>query len=424
MPYKQGFKDLSFKIVMKTVYLDNSSGTRIDEEVFTEMLPYLREEYGNAQSLHSLGQRARDALENARRQVADLINASEEEVVFTSCGSESNNLALKGVVQSYKDKGRHIIISSIEHYSVLQSAKRLLRDGFEITQLPVDNYGIVLPEVLKDSLRKDTILVSIQHANPEIGTIQPIKELAEITHRFGVLFHTDAVASAGIIPVDVKELNVDLLTISSATIYGPKGAAALYIRKGIKIIPLIDGGFQEAGRRAGTENIPAIVGFGKACELAKRDMEVNLNKLATLQRRLINELPEKVDYLYLNGHPQRRLPNNVNFSVEFVEGEGMLLLLDQKGIYLTSGSACTSRMLKISHVLQAINLDPAIAQGSVLMVLSKYNTEEDIEYLLNEFPPIVQRLREMSPLYAYFLKTGKRMEAGPGTNYGHHNSSE
>ncbi len=408
---------------MKQVYLDNSSATKIDQRVFEAMLPFLQEEYGNAQSMHSLGQRAKDALENARSYVAKMINAPPEQIIFTSCGSESNNLAIKGVAYAYKQRGKHIIVSSIEHFSVLQSVKRLVQEGFEITYLPVDKYGFVSPDDLKKSLRNDTILVSIQHANPEIGTIQPIKELAKITHDAGSVFHTDAVASAGIIPVDVNEIGVDLLSLASATIYGPKGVGALYLKKGIRIVPLIDGGIQEFGRRAGTENIPAIVGFGKACEFTIEEMEENSEKMMKLQKRLIEELPRKIEYIYLNGHPEIRLPNNINFSVEFVEGEGMLLFLDQKGIYVTSGSACTSRALKMSHVLQAINIDPAVAQGSVLMVLSKYNTDEDVEYVLNEFPPIVAQLRNISPLYAYFLKTGKRMEAGPGTDYDHHHEA-
>ncbi len=405
---------------MREVYFDNGSATRIDERVLEEILPFLKDEYGNAQSMHSMGQRAKDALERARNQVAQLINAKSEEIYFTSCGSESNNLAIKGIAEAYKTKGRHIIVSSIEHFSVLQAAKRLSQMGFEITHLPVDNSGFISVEELQKSLRNDTILVSIQHANPEIGTIQEIKKLAEIVHNNGSLFHTDAVASAGIIPINVNEMGIDLLSLVSSTIYGPKGAGALFIKKGVRIIPLIDGGIQEAGRRAGTENIPAIVGFGKACEIAKLELEQNQEKLKSLQNYLITELPRKIEYVYLNGHPVKRLPNNVNFSIEFVEGEGMLLFLDQKGIYVTSGSACTSRALKSSHVLQAIGVDPAIAQGSILITLSKYNTMEDVEYLLNEFPPIVQKLRDMSPLYAYFLKTGKRMAAGPGTDYEHH----
>lgn len=409
---------------MKTVYLDNSSATKMDERVFEAIIPYLKEEYGNAQSLHSLGQKAKDALEKARGQVADFINAQSEEIYFTSCGSESNNLAIKGVAGAYKQKGKHIIISRIEHFSVLQSAKKLSQEGFEITYLSVDKNGTIAPDELKKNLRDSTVLVSIQHANPEIGTIQGIKELAEISHQADALFHTDAVASAGILPIDVKEMNVDLLSLAGSTIYGPKGVGALYIKKGIRIIPQIDGGIQESGRRAGTENIPAIVGFGKACEIAKQEMDTNVKKMQILQKRLIEELPRKIEYIYLNGHPENRLPNNVNFSIEFVEGEGMLLFLDQKGIYVTSGSACTSRTLKMSHVLQAIDIDPAIGQGSVLMTLSKYNSNEDVDYVLNEFPPIVAQLRNMSPLYAYFLKTGKRIKAGPGTDYEHHHADK
>lgn len=404
---------------MKQVYLDNNSATQIDERVYNEMLPHLREHYGNAQSMHSLGAKAKDALDKARRQVADLIGAKEEEIYFTSCGSESNNLAVKGVAEAYRQKGRHIVVSGIEHFSVLYSARRLEQSGFEVTYLPVDGQGLVSVEDVEKAVRKDTILVSIQHANPEIGTVQPINEISKIVREHGILFHTDAVCTAGTIPVDVGRLGADLLTLSGSQFHGPKGAAALYVRKGVRVIPQIDGGIQENGRRAGTENVPAIVGFGKACEIAAADMAQNLEKIKRLRDRLISELPRRIDYIYLNGHPTKRLPNNVNFSVEFVEGEGMLLFLDEKGIYVSSGSACTSKALKMSHVLAAIKVDPAIAQGSVLMTLSKYNTDDDIDYVLSEFPPIVKRLREMSPLYAYFLKTGKRQVAGPGTDYEH-----
>lgn len=404
---------------MRQVYLDNHATTRIDERVIDEMLLCLKENYGNPQSMHSIGAKAKDAIEKARRQVADLIGADESEIYFTSCGSESNNLAIKGVAQAYREKGKHIIISSIEHFSVLYSAKRLEQSGYNITYIPVDKYGLVSPEDIKKAIKDDTILVSIQHANPEIGTIQPIEEISKITKERGILFHTDAVCTAGTIPVDVNKLGVDLLTLSSSQIYGPKGAAGLYIRKGVRIIPQIDGGIQEQGRRAGTENVPCIVGFGRACEIAKNEMEENYKKMVRLRDRLIFELPQKIEYLYLNGHRDMRLPNNVNFSVEFVEGEAMLLLLNEKGIYVSSGSACISKALKISHVLSAIKVDPAVAQGSVLFALSKYNTDEDIDYVLSEFPPIVKRLRDISPLYAYFLKTGKRQTGGSGTDYEH-----
>lgn len=405
---------------MRKVYLDNHSTTRMDERVLAAMLPYLKEDYGNAQSMHSLGAKSKDALERARQQVADLISAESQEIYFTSCGSEANNLAIKGIAGANKQKGKHIIISSIEHFSIFYSARRLGQTGFEITYLPVDKHGLISIDDLKNSIRNDTILVSIQHANPEIGTIQPIEELSKIVHEKGILFHTDAVCTAGTIPVDINKFGVDLLTFSGSQVYGPKGVAALYIKKGIRIVPQIDGGIQEGGRRAGTENIPAIAGFGKACEIAKNEQEENYKKMISLRDRLIVELPKKIEYLYLNGHPETRLPNNVNFSVEFIEGEGMLLFLDERGIYVASGSACTSKALKMSHVLQATKVDPAIAQGSLLMTLSKYNTDEDVDYVLFEFPPIVKRLRDMSPLYAYFLKTGKRQEAGPGTDYEHH----
>lgn len=409
---------------MKEVYVDNHSGTRIDERVYNEMLPYLKDYYGNPQNLHTPGMKAREALDNARHQVADLIGAKDEEIYFTSNGSEANNLAIKGIADANNSKGRHIIISAIEHFSVLNSAKRLEQAGYEITTLPVDKYGLVSPDDLTNALKKETILVSIQHANPEIGTMQPIKELATIAHQKAVVFHTDAVCTAGTIPVSVIDLAVDALTLAGSQFHGPKGAAALYVKKGIRIIPQIDGGIQENGRRAGTENIPAIVGLGQACAIAKAEMAETNKKLVALRNRLIAELPQKIEYIYLNGHPSQRLPHNVNFSVEFIEGEGMLLFLDEKGIYVSSGSACASKALKMSHVLAALKIDAAIAQGSVLMTLSKYNTDEDVNYILTEFPPIVKKLREMSPLYGYYKKTGKRQAAGPGTDYEHHHDHD
>lgn len=409
---------------MKEIYLDNGAGTKIDDRVLNEMLPYLKENYGNAQSMHSLGARSKDALDKARKLSADLINAGENEIYFTSCGSESNNLAIKGVAEANLQKGKHIIVSGVEHFSVLYAAKRLGQMGFEITYLPVDKYGLVSPEDVKKAIKKETILVSVQHSNPEIGTIQPIEEIAKLVKENGSFFHTDAVCTAGLLPIDVNKIGVDLLTYCSAQFYGPRGAAALYIRKGTKVTPQIDGGIQENGRRAGTENIPAIVGFGKACEIAKQEMNGNYEKIIKLRDRLIKELPRKIEHIYLNGHPEKRLANNINFSVEFIEGEGMLLFLDEKGISVTSGSACTSKALKMSHVLAATGMDTAVAQGSVLMTLSKYNSNEDVDYILNEFPPIVKNLRDMSPLYAYFKKTGKRQEAGPGTDYEHEHEQE
>ncbi len=413
---------------MKEVYLENQANTNVDGRVLEEMLPYFREQYGNAQSMHSLGAVSKDGVEKARREVADLIGSRENEIYFTSCASEANNLAVKGVAQAYQQKGKHIVVSCIEHFSVLYAARRLSQSGFEVTQVPVDKHGFVSPDDVKASLREDTVLVSIQHANPEIGTIQPLEEIARIVREKKIPFHTDAVCTAGVIPLDVNRLGADLLTLSGTQFYGPKGAAALFIKKGIKITPQIDGGIQENGRRAGTENVPAIVGFGKACTLAKSEMDDNARKMRLLRDRLIAALPKYIEHTYVNGHPEKRLPNNVNISVEFVEGEGMFLFLDQKGIYVSSGSACASKSLKMSHVLSAIQVDPAVGQGSILLTLSKYNTGEDIDYLLQEFPPIVKRLRDMSPLYGYFLKTGQRRVAGPGADYeqehGHEENEE
>ena len=404
---------------MNEIYFENHANTQVDERVIEVMLPYFREYYGNAQSIHSLGAHSRDAIEKARGQVAQLIGGKESEIYFTSCASEANNLAIKGVAEAYRQKGRHVIVSEIEHFSVLNAARRLSQHDFEVTLLPVDRNGLVSPGDLQNAIREDTILVSVQHANPEIGTIQPLAEIAGLCRARNIPLHTDAVCTAGIIPLDVTSLGVDLMTLSGAQFYGPKGAAALFLRQGVRIVPQIDGGIQENGRRAGTENVPAIVGFGAACEIAGQEMDDNYRRLLRLRNRLMTALPEKIPYLYVNGHPEKRLPNNVNISVEFVEGEGMFLFLDQKGIYVSSGSACASKALKMSHVLTAIKVDTAVGQGSILLTLSRYNTDADVDYLLAEFPPIVARLREMSPLYGYFQKTGRRRAAGPGTDYEH-----
>lgn len=418
------------------VYLDNHSTTKIDPEVLEEMLPYLKENYGNPQSLHNLGQRSKDAIEKSRQQVANFINCQPEEIIFTSCGSESNNLAIKGIAFAYKDVGKHIIVSLVEHLSVLNSVKKLKQlFGFEYDIVGVDSYGVVKLDELKKLLREDTILVSMQLANPEIGTIQPIKEISNIIKEFNekrknkntkTFFHTDAVACCGIIPVDIKELGVDLLSLSATQFYGPKGAAALFVKKGIKIISQIDGGIQENNKRAGTENVASIVGLGKAAEIAKIQLEENCKKMLNLRNKLIDGIKNKIQYVYLNGHPTQRLPNNVNFSFEFVEGESILLLLNQKGIYVASGSACTSKTLKLSYVLEAIGVDKAVGQGSITFTLSKYITEDEIDYVLETLPPIIEKLRSFSPLYSYFLKTGQRMKAGPGTDYDedHHSEDE
>jgi cysteine desulfurase len=400
---------------MKQVYLDNQANTRVDERVVDALLPYLRENYGNAQSMHSLGVAAKEAVETARHRVAALIGATADEIYFASCGSEANNLAIKGAAEAYRRKGRHIVISSIEHFSVVNAAKRLEQSGFEVTMVPVDRYGTVAPADVQKALRDDTALVSVQYANTEIGTVQSVAEIAQLVREKGVIFHSDAVAAAGTVPIDVEAIGVDLLSLSGTQFYGPKGGAALYVRKGVRLVPQIDGGVQEYGRRAGTENVPAIVGLGAASVFAKAEMAENVRKMAALRNRLIEELPRRIEYCYLNGHPERRLPGNVNFSIEFVEGEGMFLLLDAKGIMVSSGSACASKALKMSHVLSAVGTDPVSGQGSILMSLSKYTTDEDIDHVLSEFPPVVKKLRELSPLYAYFLKTGQRRAAGHRT---------
>jgi cysteine desulfurase len=406
---------------MQQIYCDNQSNTKLDDRVFEAMRPYFLEYYGNPQSVYSLGSVSKDALETARNQVAALINAQDSEIIFTSCATESNNLALKGIASALKDKGKHIIISQIEHFSILNAAKRLQREGFEISFIGVDKEGNIKEDELKKTLRLDTILVSLQYANPEIGTIQNIKKLAAIVkEKSNAVFHTDAVSAAGTITIDVVNLGIDLLTFSSSVIYGPKGAAALYIKKGIRIIPQLDGGVQENNKRAGTENIPAIVGFGKACFFAKEEIEINSMRMSKLRDILINELPKRIPYIYLNGSPKKRLPGNVNFSIEFVEGEALFLMLDSKGIMAASGSACAAKDLKLSHVLKAIDVDAAVGQGSIIFTLSKYNTDEDIKYILEEFPKIVERLRGMSPLYDYFQKTGERKTAGPQADFDHH----
>ncbi|MFC1963083.1 cysteine desulfurase family protein [Chloroflexota bacterium] len=389
---------------MMRIYLDNAATTRMLPEVLESMLPYLKEVYGNPSSLHSWGDEPRIAVEEARAKVATLIGARPEEMIFTSSGSEANNLAIKGLALARQEKGKHIIVSSIEHFSVLHSARTLEKLGFEATQIPVDKYGLIDPEEVARGIRKDTILVSIMHANGEVGTLEPIKEIAKLVKETGVAFHTDAVASAGTIPLDVVDLGVDALSLAGNEFYGPKGMGALYLRKGNRIIPLIDGGVQEEGRRGGTENVAGIVGLGKAAELATKDMNHRANHTTALRDKLIQTLPARIDHSILTGHPTLRLPGNASFCIEFIEGESMLMLLDQQSVATSSGSACTSRALKGSHVLTAMGLPPEISQGSVLFTLGLDNAEADIGYVLEQLPPIVQRLREMSPLYSKFLK--------------------
>jgi cysteine desulfurase len=389
---------------MKEVYLDNVATTPVLPQVLEAMLPYFKDAYGNVQSLHNWGDKAREAVEAAREQVADLIGGKAEEIIFTASGTESNNFAIKGLAMAQQSKGKHIVVSAIEHFSVLHSAKTLEKWGFEVTEVPVDKHGLVDPDEVAKSLRKDTILVSVMHANSEVGTIEPIKKIAAVVKKSGAVFHTDAVAAAGTIPVDVKELGIDALSLAGNEFYGPKGVGALWLKKGVRIIPFLDGGVQEGGRRAGTENVPAIAGLGKAAELARAEMNKRAGRLSPLRDKLITELPKRIEHVIVTGHPTQRLPGHASFCVEFIEGEAMLMLLNSQGIAVSSGSACTSRALKASHVLIAMGLPHEIAQGSLLFSFGLDNTEEDVDYVLETMPPIVERLRQMSPLYAKFLK--------------------
>jgi cysteine desulfurase len=393
---------------MKRVYLDHIAATPLHPKALEAMLPYLKENFGNPQSLHSIGQEALSAVEEAREEVAALINASESEIIFTSSGSESNNYVLKGMAMALRDKGNHMVLSAIEHQSILHSAKSLEKLGFEFSFVPVDKYGLVDPEDVKRAITKKTVLVSVMLANSEVGTIEPVAEIAKVCHSTNVLSHTDAVAAVGNIPVDVKKLGVDALSLAGDQFYGPKGSAALFLKKGTRIFPFIDGGIQEGGRRAGTENVAGIVGLGKAAEMARIELENRIQKIKPLRDRLIERFPQKVEHMFLTGHPGKRLPHHASFVVEFIEGESMLLTLDMKGIAVSSGSACTSRALKASHVLLAMGLDHALAQGSLVFSLIEEITLEDIEYLLEVFPPIIERLRKMSPLYTKYLEEKKK----------------
>ena len=393
---------------MKKVYLDHSATSPVLPEVREAMLPYLGEIFGNPSSMHDWGDPSREAIDKAREQVAGLIGASEpDEIIFTSSGTESNNFAIKGIAAAQQTKGRHIIISAIEHFSVMNSARTLEKSGFQITIVPVDKNGVISPDDVRNSIRPDTILVSIMHANGEVGTIEPIQEIAKITREKKIVFHTDAIATCGNIPVNVKDLGVDALSLAGNQFYGPKGSGALWVRRGVRIIPLLDGGIQEGGRRAGTENVPAIVGLGKAAELARENIPDRVMKLTAMRDKLLQQLPQKIGHMIVTGHPEKRLPGLASFCVEFIEGESMLMLLNSKGIAVSSGSSCTSRALKASHVLIAMGLSHEIAQGSILFTMGIGNSSEDIDYVLEIMPPIVQRLREMSPLYSKYNKASK-----------------
>jgi cysteine desulfurase len=393
---------------MRQVYLDHIAATPLDPQVLEAMLPFFREKFGNPQSLHSAGQEAFVALEEARSRVARLIGADDSEVFFTSSGSEANNFALKGMARARRDKGHHLVLSAIEHQSLLHSAKSLEKSGFSSTLVPVDKDGLVDPEAVRRAIQKETVLVSVILASSEVGTVEPLAEIVRICRAAGVPLHADAVAAVGNIPVDVKELGVDALSLAADQFYGPKGSGALFVKKGARILPLIDGGIQEGGRRAGTENVAGIVGMGKAAEIAQARMSERQERMKTLRDRLIDRLPQKVDRVYLTGHRERRLPHHASFCIEFIEGEAMLLNLDMKGIAVSSGSACTSRALKASHVLLAMGIDHALAQGSLVFSLVESTTAEDIDYLLEVIPPVIDRLRKMSPLYTKFLEESQK----------------
>lgn len=385
---------------MRKVYLDHSATTPVDPEVADLMMKYYTEIYGNPSSVHSFGQEAKKGLEKAREQVAALIGAESREITFTSGGTEADNLAILGTAEALRGKGKHIITTAIEHHAVLETCEYLEKNGFALTILPVNEEGLVSVEEVKKAIRPDTILITLMHANNEMGAIQPVEEIGKIAKEHGVRFHVDAVQSLGKIPVNVNQMNVDLLTISSHKIYGPKGVGALFIRKGARISPIFHGGAQEKKRRSGTENTPGIIGFGKACELAGQRMTKEAADLKKLRDKLLNGIQDRIEYVKVNGPlGDKRLPNNVNVSIRFVEGEALLLSLDMLGIGASSGSACTSGSLDPSHVLLAMGISHEVAHGSLRFSLGRQNTEEDIDYVLEHLPKIVDRLRSMSPLY-------------------------
>ena len=379
--------------------MDHGAGMPLDYRVFEAMKPYFMENYGNPSSSHSSGNSSRNAVAASREKVAQLVAAEKpQEVIFTSGGTESVNLAIKGVAYRNREKGNHIITTAIEHISMVNICKFLQKQGFEVTYVPVDKQGVVDLEKLEAAINDRTILISVMYANGEIGTIQPIREIGKVAHENQVIFHVDAVAAAGKVSINVKDENLDLLSISSNDIYGPKGVGALYIKKGTKVQPIIQGGGQERGLRSGTENIPGIVGMGKAAEIAKREMEAEGKRLTRLRDKLIKDVLDKIDYSFLNGHPTERLPSNANLRFSYIEGESLILGLDMHGVQVSSGSACTSKTLDPSHVLLAIGLAHEEAHGSLVFTMGKQNSEEDVDYVLEVLPGVVKRLRALSPL--------------------------
>jgi len=389
---------------MKKIYLDNSATTKVSPEVLDAMLPYFTENYGNPSSLHSMGQEANVAVQAAREQVAKAIGADAGEIIFTSCGTEADNLAIVGTAFANKKKGDHIITSSVEHPAILRTCEYLEKEGFKVTYLPVDKYGMVSPESVEAAITPQTTLISVMAVNNEIGTIQPIREIGKIARDHKIYFHTDAVQGVGKIPIDVRADNIDMLSLAGHKIHAPKGVGALYVKKGTRIQALIHGGGQERNMKSGTENVPGIVGLGKACEVAIRDFDRNVAHMTKLRNKLIEGVL-KLDHVRLNGHPTIRSPNNVNVSFEFIEGESIVLFLDMAGIEASTGSACSSKNLKASHVLLACGMRPEEAHGSLRMTNCEFNTGEEIDYVLETLPGVVNRLRAMSPLYKKATQT-------------------
>jgi cysteine desulfurase len=385
---------------MRKIYMDYGATTPTDQAVVDAMAPFFTDRFGNPSSLHSFGQEAKYAVEEARQTIATAIGAEPDEIIFTSGGSESNNFAVKGVAYARKDKGNHILTSAIEHHAVLEPGHFLEKNGFTVTYLPVDAYGLVDPGDVKKALTDKTILISVMHGNNEIGTIQPVAEIGALARERGIPFHCDAVQSFGRLPLNVNDLNVELLSASGHKIYGPKGVGILYVRKGTRITPFMHGGDQERGRRASTHNVPGIVGMAKAVELAMKDRGAEATRLTAMRDRMIREVLAAIDHSRLNGHPTKRLPNNVNLSIEYVEGESLLLSLDMEGIACSTGSACTSSSLEPSHVLMAIGLPHEIAHGSLRFTMGRYTNDDEIDYVVEKLSKIVTRLRAMSPLYS------------------------
>ena len=389
---------------MNTIYLDNNATTKTDEEVVKTMMPYLLDNYGNPSSIYKLGRENRKVVEESREKIAEILNCKPDEIYFTSGGSESDNTAIRGIAYSYKNKGNHIITSKIEHPAVLETCKQLEKEGFEVSYISVGENGIINLEELKNAIKPTTTLITIMFANNEIGTIQPIEEIGKIAKEHNIIFHTDSVQAVGNIEIDVEKLNIDSLSLSAHKFYGPKGIGVLYVKKEIKFNKFINGGHQERNKRAGTENVAGIVGLAKAMELAYRELEEHNKKIKELRDYYVSQVKEKIPYIKINGDMEKRLPGNSNISFRFIEGESLLLNLDLKGICASSGSACTSGSLDPSHVLLAIGLPHEIAHGSLRISIGKYNTKEEIDYVVESLVEIVGRLREMSPLWEKFIE--------------------